>query len=83
MMSCRSTLYRLTVRIYRETMHQDVLRKSFRRYEMQEGPAVFWETLELPSLGLSEPFPYPTPTLPVTSASVPRIRHGIVSPEST
>ena len=32
----------LTVTIYSETMHQDVLRKSFRRYEMQEGPAVFW-----------------------------------------
>jgi len=60
-----------------------VLRKSFRRYEMQEGPAVFWGTLEVPPLASSEPFPYPTPALPVTSASVPRITYGIVSPEST
>ena len=73
----------LTVRICSETMHQDVLRKSFRRYEMQEGPAVFWGNSGTAFLGISEPFPYPTPTLPVTSASVPRIRHGIVSPEST
>jgi len=64
-------------------MHQGVLRKSFRRYEMQGGPAVFWGNSGTASLGNLRTVPYPTPALPVTSASVPRITYGIVSPEST
>src|SRR5207302_11022081 len=46
-------------------------------------PQYSGETLKLPPLAISEPFPYPTPALPVTSPSVPAITPVIVSPAST